>query len=63
VDDLLNTAQAARRLRVSVRRVQAMIRSGLLRATKLGRDWVIRGSDLEALRRRERPPGRPRAKP
>ena len=45
--NLINTSQADRALGVSVRRVQALIKSGRLSAKKLGRDWVIKKSDLK----------------
>lgn len=55
----LTTAQAARRLGVSRRHVALLIRQGKLAAAKVGRDWLIRPADLEAVRRR---PGRGRPK-
>jgi|HubBroStandDraft_6_1064221.scaffolds.fasta_scaffold2053169_2 excisionase family DNA binding protein len=54
---LITTATAAAELGVSVRRVQALISAGRLRATQLGRDWLIAPRDLEAVR--ERKTGRP----
>lgn len=55
--NLLTTAQAAASLGVSVRRVQAMVKAGRLRAARVGRDLLIKPRDLEAVR--ERKPGRP----
>lgn len=55
--ELLTTKETAEKLGVSVRRVQAMITDGSLPATKLGRDYVIKESDLESVK--DRKPGRP----
>ena len=55
--ELLTTKETAEKLGVSVRRVQAMITDGILPATKLGRDYVIKESDLESVK--DRKPGRP----
>jgi len=55
--NLLTTKETAEKLGVSVRRVQAMITEGSLPATKLGRDYVIKESDLESVK--DRKPGRP----
>lgn len=57
---LLSTAEAATKLHVSRNRVLAMIRDGRLKATKIGRDWVIEESDLQAPEIKDRKPGRPR---
>jgi excisionase family DNA binding protein len=57
---LVGTKEAAGRLGVSVRRVQAMIKQGILPATKLARDWFIHESDLARLTASNRKPGRPR---
>ena len=54
---LLTTKESAEKLGVSVRRVQAMITDGSLPASKLGRDYVIKESDLELVK--DRKPGRP----
>lgn len=53
----LTTSEAAAELDVTVRRVQAMIADGRLKARKIGRDWMIRPSDLDKVR--DRRPGRP----
>jgi len=57
---LLTTKEAAEKLGVSVRRVQAMITDGSLSASKLGRDYVIKESELESVK--DRKPGRPSKK-
>lgn len=54
---MIGTLQAADRIGVSQRRVQAMIASGRLRATKFGRDWAIDPRDLAAVKHRRA--GRP----
>jgi excisionase family DNA binding protein len=56
------TSAAAQALGVSVRRVQAMIKQGTLRAEKVGRDWLIDEVEIERARQQARPPGRPRKK-
>jgi excisionase family DNA binding protein len=55
---LLSTREVADALGVSVRRVQAMIASGRLRAQKVGTTWVVQSSALASVE--DRPPGRPR---
>ncbi len=55
--ELLTTKEAAEKLGVSVRRVQAMITDGSLPASKLGRDYIINASDLTLVQ--DRKPGRP----
>ncbi len=55
---MLTTTQAAAALHVSVRRVQAMIKSERLAATKVGRDWQIEPRSLAQVRIRTN--GRPR---
>jgi len=57
MSDLLTTKEAARELRVSVRRIQALIGAGKLPAQKIGRDWIISKVDLDLVRVRK--PGRP----
>lgn len=54
---LITTKDAAQKLGVSVRRVQAMITRGRLPADRIGRDYLIKESDLESVR--DRKPGRP----
>lgn len=57
---LLTTKEASEKLGVSVRRVQAMINDGRLKAQKLGRDYVIDEKDLETVK--DRKVGRPKQK-
>ncbi len=54
----LTTPEVARELGVSLRRVQALIRDGRLRARRFGRAWMVAPTDLDAVRLR--PPGRPK---
>jgi excisionase family DNA binding protein len=57
---LLTTGEAAERLGVTIRRVQAMITAGRLPAQKFGRDYMIDEKDLELVA--DRKVGRPRNK-
>jgi len=57
MDEILNTREAAKRLGVSVRRVQAMIKAKRLPAQRLGREWIIDAEDLKLVK--DRKPGRP----
>jgi excisionase family DNA binding protein len=54
---MLTTAQAAKRLKITPRRVQALIGSGRLPASKFGHVWMIAPADLAKVRHRK--PGRP----
>ena len=56
--EYLTTKEAAEKLGVSLRRVQAMIEAGRLPATKFGRDYMIREKDLKLVE--DRKVGRPR---
>ena len=55
---LHTTKEAAKRLKVTPGRIRAMIRDGILKAQKVGRDWVISSKSLDAVKLRK--PGRPR---
>lgn len=55
---MLTTKQAAERLGITPRRVLALIATGRLSAERIGRDWLIRPADLDAVR--VRTAGRPR---
>ncbi len=46
--DYLTTAEAAKALGVSVRRVRAIVQAGQLKAKKAGRDWLISKASLRA---------------
>jgi excisionase family DNA binding protein len=54
---IFNTKQAAAALGITPRRVLALIQSGRLPAVKVGRDWIIKSSDLKLVSIRI--PGRP----
>lgn len=54
---LLTTSEAAAELGLSRRQVQTLIGQQRLPAQRVGRDWLIRASDLRLVR--ERPKGRP----
>ncbi len=54
----LTTTAAAEILRVTPRRIRALIESGKLPAERMGRDWAIKPKDLDRLKGRT--PGRPR---
>lgn len=55
---LLTTKEVSERLKVSVRRVHALIQDGRLPAQKFGRDYLIDEKDLKLVENRK--PGRPR---
>ncbi|MBA3334548.1 MAG: helix-turn-helix domain-containing protein [Acidobacteria bacterium] len=55
--DLITTKEAAEKLGVSMRRVTALIKDGRLPSQQVGREHLIKESDLELVR--ERKPGRP----
>ena len=55
---LLGTKEASERLAVSQQRIQALIKNGQLPAEKVGRDWLIKESDLELVQNRQA--GRPK---
>jgi excisionase family DNA binding protein len=55
---IIGTAEAAKRLNVTVSRVQKMIAAKRLKATKVGNVWLIDPKDLEVVKNRK--VGRPR---
>jgi excisionase family DNA binding protein len=55
---IIGTAEAAKRLGVTVSRVLKMIRAKRLKATKFGNVWMIDPKDLDAVK--DRKVGRPR---
>lgn len=57
---MMNTKEAANRLGLTVQRIRQLIHQGDLRATKVGRDWIISEKDLDRLTRR--PMGRPKTR-
>ena len=58
---MLTTAQVAELLDVTTRQVQHLIADGTIPATKMGRDYIIRRSDLSKVPK-DRKPG-PKPKP
>ena len=56
--DFLTTKQAAEKLGITPRRVQALIEAERLPAQKFGRDYMIREKDLKLVE--ERKVGRPK---
>lgn len=57
--ELINTAQAARRLGVTRDWVHKLIVRGKLTARKIGRDWLVDTHSVAAYQMTRRPPGRP----
>jgi len=57
MEGYLTTQEAAEKLGVSVRRIVALINSGDLPSSRIGRSHVIKESDLESVK--DRKPGRP----
>lgn len=57
MDNLISTKEAAEKLGVSLRRVQALVTSGRLPAQKIGNSYVVREEDLELVKNRKT--GRP----
>jgi len=57
----VGTKEAAERLGLTQQHISALIRSGELRASRIGRTWVIDERSLKAFEAKQRPgPGRPR---
>ena len=56
--EYLTTKEVAEKLGVTLRRVQAMVQSGRLPATKFGRDYMIKEKDLKLVENRK--VGRPK---
>ena len=56
-EDLLTTREVAEILKISMRRVCALVESGNLPSKQYGRDHLIKESDLEFVK--DRKPGRP----
>jgi excisionase family DNA binding protein len=56
--DFLTTKQVAEKLKITPRRVQALVTSGRLPAIKIGRDYLIKEADLTLVENRK--VGRPK---
>jgi len=61
MSDLITTTEAAKRLGLSLRRVQDLVKAGRIKATLFNGTYAIRPADLAAVKVRK--PGRPRNKP
>ncbi len=59
MDEHVSAAEAARLLGLSPTRIGYYIASRRLPAERVGRQWIIRLSDVENFRTQERRPGRP----
>jgi excisionase family DNA binding protein len=59
---VIGTEEAARRLGLSMGRLTTMIRTGVLRAQKIGHTWVLDEAEVERVSKLDRPRGRPRKK-
>ena len=59
MNSLITTKEAARRLNISIRRVQALIAAGRMPAFKIGNSYAINESDLKTVSGRKS--GRPTA--
>ena len=57
---IIGTAEAAKRLNVTVSRVHKMIAAKRLKATKFGNVWLIDPKDLDAVK--DRKVGRPKSR-
>ncbi len=62
-DDAITLAQAAELLGIDVSRLRRLAARGVLRARKIGRDWVTTRRDVDEFAAIERPPGWPRGRP
>lgn len=60
MEKLLSVAEVALILKVHRTRVNQLIENGLLPATRIGRAYVIRESDVEKAKKRSTQRGRPR---
>ncbi|HML39873.1 MAG TPA: helix-turn-helix domain-containing protein [Bellilinea sp.] len=54
--------QAAEFLGLSVRRIQALLSLGVIKANKIGRDWAISEEELQKFKQLDRTAGRPKKK-
>jgi excisionase family DNA binding protein len=62
MDELLTTAEAAKKLGLTVRAVQKMIQAGRLQAKLVGRDYIISAASLNNIERKSRAGRPPKAK-
>jgi excisionase family DNA binding protein len=59
---MLGTSETAKRLGISARRVSAMILHGQMKATKIGKTWIIEETEVIRIAKTARKAGRPRKK-
>jgi excisionase family DNA binding protein len=59
MDEILDTKKAAKRLKISERRVRELCEMGRIPAFKVGRDWAILAKNLKRVTVYGKP-GRPR---
>ncbi|OAI54028.1 hypothetical protein AYO44_03865 [Planctomycetaceae bacterium SCGC AG-212-F19] len=57
--EYLSTQQAAEALGVNDSRIRQLVRAGLLKAEKVGRDWLIPPAEVQRLKANPLPKGRP----
>jgi len=57
---MLTTTQAAEQLNIKRGTVIQYIERGLIKASKTGRDWFIRQSEVNRYSRQRKKPGRPK---
>lgn len=60
-EDFLSTAEVAAELGLGPARVNVLLNTGRLPAMRVGKVWIVRRADLEAVRVRKN--GRPRKNP
>lgn len=57
--ELLGVSDVAQRLGLSAGRARKLVEDGRIRASRIGRTWVVRDEDLQAYEVKVRKPGRP----
>ena len=60
-DRLFTVAEIAERMGLNVSRVRVWVADGRLPATKYGKTWLVKESDLLAFEKNTRPAGKPGA--
>jgi excisionase family DNA binding protein len=56
---LIGTAEVSKQLGLTMGRIRTMIASGIIKAEKVGRDWLVEESEVARLKATERKRGRP----
>lgn len=62
-EDAMTLAEASQMLGIDVSRLRRLAARGVLRARKIGRDWITTRRDVEEFAAIERRPGWPRGRP